>query len=459
MSMKNERRHRGQGEAKRVLVVDDEADIRELLDLTLARMGLQADCVGSLSEARDMLAARRYQLCLTDMRLPDGEGLELVRHIAETVADLPVAVITAHGSAENAVSALKAGAFDYIAKPVSLEQLRGMVKSALELPSPEPVRDSGGTGEVNGLRGDSPAIEQVRNLIERVARSQAPVHITGESGSGKELAPRLIHTLSARRGRAFVPVNCGAIPENLMESEFFGYRKGAFTGASDDRDGFFQVADGGTLFLDEVAELPLAMQVKLLRVIQEKRVRQVGAPGEEAVDVRVICATHQDLRSLVERGKFRQDLFYRLNVIELRMPALRECREDIPMLARYILDRLAREAALPPPPLTARALESLQRYPFPGNVRELENILERALALLAGERIDVDDLNLVPFQLPGSVTSAAGGSLQDHLDHVERQAILDALKQSNNNRTAAARLLGVTFRSLRYRMARLGMNE
>ena len=256
MSMKNERRHRGQGEAKRVLVVDDEADIRELLDLTLARMGLQADCVGSLSEARDMLAARRYQLCLTDMRLPDGEGLELVRHIAETVADLPVAVITAHGSAEHAVSALKAGAFDYIAKPVSLEQLRGMVKSALELPSPEPVRDSGGTGEVNGLRGDSPAIEQVRNLIERVARSQAPVHITGESGSGKELAARLIHTLSARRGRAFVPVNCGAIPENLMESEFFGYRKGAFTGASDDRDGFFQVADGGTLFLDEVAELP-----------------------------------------------------------------------------------------------------------------------------------------------------------------------------------------------------------
>lgn len=461
MSMKNERRHRGQGEAKRVLVVDDEADIRELLDLTLARMGLQADCVGSLAAARDMLATRRYQLCLTDMRLPDGEGLELVRHIADTVADLPVAVITAHGSAENAVSALKAGAFDYIAKPVSLEQLRGMVKSALELPCPEPVSDSGGTkaGEVSGLFGDSPAIAQVRKLIERVARSQAPVHVTGESGSGKELAARLIHTLSARRGRAFVPVNCGAIPENLMESEFFGYRKGAFTGASDDRDGFFQVADGGTLFLDEVAELPLAMQVKLLRVIQEKRVRQVGAPAEEAIDVRVICATHQDLRILVERGKFRQDLFYRLNVIELRMPALRECREDIPMLARHILDRLAREAELPSPPLTARALESLQSYPFPGNVRELENILERALALLTDERIDVDDLNLAPAQLSGSVTGTAGGSLQDHLDHVERQAILDALKQSNNNRTAAARLLSVTFRSLRYRMARLGMNE
>ncbi|MDK9701818.1 MAG: sigma-54 dependent transcriptional regulator [Sulfuritalea sp.] len=459
MSLKNERRPRGRGEAKRVLVVDDEADIRELLDLTLARMGLLADCVGSLAEARCMLASEQYQLCLTDMRLPDGEGLELVRHISEAVADLPVAVITAHGSAENAVSALKAGAFDYIAKPVSLEQLRGMVKSALELPSSDPTGDRGGLGEMNGLLGESPAIEQVRRLIDRVARSQAPVYITGESGSGKELAARLIHTLGARRNRAFVPVNCGAIPENLMESEFFGYRKGAFTGASDDRDGFFHVADGGTLFLDEVAELPLTMQVKLLRAIQEKRVRKVGATGEEAVDVRVICATHQDLKMLVEQGRFRQDLFYRLNVIELRMPALRECREDIPMLARNILDRLARDAGLTSPPLTTAALEALENYSFPGNVRELENVLERALALMADDRIDVADLNLAPAQLPGLAAPAAGGSLQDHLDQVERQAIHDALKQSNNNRTAAARLLGVTFRSLRYRMARLGMNE
>ncbi len=456
MSLKNERRSRSRGEAKRVLVVDDEADIRELLDLTLARMGLLADCVGSLAEARRMLATQRYQLCLTDMRLPDGEGLELVRLIAETVADLPVAVITAHGSAENAVSALKAGAFDYIAKPVSLDQLRGMVKSALELPSPDSPGDFDGE---SGLLGESAAIEQVRNLIDRVARSQAPVHITGESGSGKELAARLIHTLGARRDRAFVPVNCGAIPENLMESEFFGYRKGAFTGASDDREGFFHVADGGTLFLDEVAELPLTMQVKLLRAIQEKRVRKVGATGEEGVDVRVICATHQDLRMLVEHGRFRQDLFYRLNVIELRMPALRECRDDIPMLARHILDRLARAAGLAPPALTAPALEALQSYPFPGNVRELENVLERSLAMLAGGSIDVADLNLAPSHLPGMVATTAGGSLQDHLDHVERQAILDALRQSNNNRTAAARILGVTFRSLRYRMARLGLNE
>ncbi len=455
MPLKNERRPRNRDEAKRVLVVDDEADIRELLDLTLARMGLLADCAGSLAEARRLLASERYHLCLTDMRLPDGDGLALVRHIAETVGDLPVAVITAHGSAENAVSALKAGAFDYISKPVSLDQLRGLVKSALDLPGSGPAGD---IGDDSGLFGESPAIDQVRTLIARVARSQAPVHITGESGSGKELAARLIHSLGARRERAFVPVNCGALPENLMESEFFGYRKGAFTGAVDDRQGFFQAADGGTLFLDEVAELPLTMQVKLLRVIQEKRVRQVGATTEEAVDVRVICATHQDLKLLVEQGRFRQDLFYRLNVIELRMPALRECREDIPSLARHILHRLARAADLAAPPLTDAALAALQGYPFPGNVRELENVLERALALMAGERIDADDLNLAPAQLSGNATATVG-SLQDHLDQVERQAIAEALRQSNENRTAAARLLGVTFRSLRYRMARLGMND
>ena len=456
MPMKAERRLRGHGEGKRVLVVDDEADIRELLDLTLARMGLLADCVGSVAEARRMLAGERYQLCLTDMRLPDGEGLDLVRHIAETVADLPVAVITAHGSTENAVSALKAGAFDYIAKPVSLEQLRSLVKSALDLPGPD---SSGGTAGESDLLGESPAIEQVRELIDRVARSQAPVHVTGESGSGKELAARLIHNLGARRDRAFVPVNCGAIPENLMESEFFGYRKGAFTGAGEDREGFFQVADGGTLFLDEVAELPLTMQVKLLRAIQEKRVRKVGATAEVVVDVRLICATHQDLKALVEQGRFRQDLFYRLNVIELRMPALRECREDIPAMAQHILQRLARAAGLIPPALSDSALEALQSYPFPGNVRELENVLERALALMVGDRIDAADLNLAPAQLSGAAHASVGGSLQDQLDQVERLAILEALTQSNGNRTAAARLLGVTFRSLRYRMARLGMNE
>lgn len=456
MSLKNERRSRVRDDGKCVLVVDDEADIRELLDLTLARMGLRADCAGSLAEARRMLASQSYQLCLTDMRLPDGEGLELVRHISDSVPNLPVAVITAHGSAENAVSALKAGAFDYIAKPVSLDQLRAMVKSALELPNPDPAVQS--TGKF-GLLGESPAIEQVRKLIDRVARSQAPVHITGESGSGKELAARLIHTLGARRDQAFVPVNCGAIPESLMESEFFGYRKGAFTGAIDDREGFFQAADSGTLFLDEVADLPLTMQVKLLRSIQEKRVRKVGATGEDAVDVRVICATHQDLKKLVEQGQFRQDLFYRLNVIELRMPALRECCDDIPVLARHILERLAKAAGQPSPPLTARAVAALKNYPFPGNVRELENVLERALALMSGDQIDLPDLSLDSSLRTGGAGTTAGGALQDHLDNVERQAILDALKQSNNNRTAAAKLLGVTFRSMRYRMARLGMND
>ncbi len=455
MSLKSEKRPRQRGEATRVLVVDDEADIRELLDLTLARMGLQTACVGSLAEARALLGTQRFQLCLTDMRLPDGLGLDLVRHIADTVGDLPVAVITAHGSAENAVSALKAGAFDYIAKPVSLDQLRGIVKSALDLPDPEPTA---GCSVETGLLGDSPAIQQVRALIERVARSQAPVHIAGESGSGKELAARLIHNLGARRDKPFVAVNCGAIPENLMESEFFGYRKGAFTGANDDREGFFQAANGGTLFLDEVAELPLSMQVKLLRAIQEKRVRQIGATTEAAVDTRLICATHQDLKQLVEQGRFRQDLFYRLNVIELRMPSLRECRDDIPTLARHIVSRLSRASGGSVPPIASDALGALQAYTFPGNVRELENVLERALALMAGDRIEASDLNLVPAQLGGG-TNLASGSLQDLLDQVERQAIVDALKQSDGNRTAAARLLGVTFRSLRYRMARLNLND
>lgn len=452
MSVKMQRRRRG--EANRILIVDDEADIRELLDLTLVRMGLEVDCAGTLAEAFTMLANQRYQLCLTDMRLPDGTGLDLVRHVNETMADLPVAVVTAYGSTENAVAALKEGAFDYVTKPVSLDQLRNLVKLALELSGAESAH---GVGAEARLLGDSPRMQQVRALIERVARSQAPVHITGESGSGKELAAQLIHQLGARRDRAFVPVNCGAIPENLMESEFFGYRRGAFTGANEDRDGFFQAANGGTLFLDEVADLSLAMQVKLLRVIQEKRVRKIGAPAEDDVDVRVICATHQDIKVLVEQGRFRQDLFYRLNVIELRMPALRECHEDIPLLATHILDRLAHAAGIRPPLLSSAAINELRTQQFPGNVRELENTLERALALMEGNTIEVTDLGL-PSSRSVNVATAAT-TLQDKLDQVEHQMIMDALKAAHNNRTAAARLLGVTFRSLRYRMARLGMNE
>lgn len=451
---------RGKPGIGRVLVVDDEDDIRELLDMTLSRMGLDADCAASVSEARRFLSENAYQICLTDMRLPDGDGLELVRFIGEQCRDLPVAVITAHGSMENAVSALKAGAFDYVPKPVSLEQLRALVKSVLKLPGQDAARSGAASST---LLGESQAIRQARDMIEKVARSQAPVCIGGESGSGKELAARLIHELGARHEQAFIPVNCGAIPENLMESEFFGYKKGAFTGADADRGGFFQAAHGGTLFLDEVADLPLTMQVKLLRAIQEKRVRKVGAATEDPVDVRIISATHQNLKELVAAARFRQDLFYRLDVIELKMPTLRECREDIPLLAESILARLARDAGVPKPLLTAGALKALGEYPFPGNVRELENILERTLALIGSSEVGADDLHLAPLIEFGESAAPAGGeegaSLQDHLDRVEKQAILEALQKTRFNRTAAAKLLGVTFRSLRYRMERLGLNE
>jgi two-component system response regulator PilR (NtrC family) len=445
---------RGGAHHLRVLVIDDEPDIRELLELTLSKMGLAVDSASSVAEAKQRLAAGRYRLCLTDMRLPDGEGLELVRHIAALPGDLPVAVITAHGSAENAVAALKAGAFDYVSKPVGLEQLRALVKSALSLPEVGAAAPGG-----QPLLGASTALRQVRETIAKLARTQAPVHICGESGSGKELAARQIHALGPRRERPFVPVNCGAIPENLMESEFFGYRKGAFTGAQEDRGGFFQAADGGTLFLDEVAELPLPMQVKLLRAIQEKRVRKVGATQEEPVDVRVISATHQDLAACVEARAFRQDLYYRLNVIELEMPPLRECREDIPLVAAAILERLAAQSGVPLPALAPEALDALKSYDFPGNVRELENILERALALSGESLISAEDLRLQPAAAPEEGEAGPGGSLPAYLDRVEREAILEALGKTGFNRTAAAKLLGVTFRALRYRMQRLGIRE
>ncbi|MCG6876871.1 MAG: sigma-54 dependent transcriptional regulator [Betaproteobacteria bacterium] len=438
-----------------VLVVDDEADIRELLELTLIRMGLGVECVGKVAEAKALLKDGEFDLCLTDMRLPDGDGLELVRHINAHCNDLPVAVITAYGSAENAVAALKAGAFDYVSKPLSLEQLRTLVKSALNLPQKAAQKPATG----HQLLGESPPIMNVRAMIEKLARSQAPIYITGESGSGKELAARLIHENGARRDKPFIPVNCGAIPENLMESEFFGYRKGAFTGAEQDREGFFHAATGGTLFLDEVADLPLSMQVKLLRAIQEKRVRKVGATTEDAVDVRLMCATHQNLSQLVDQGKFRQDLYYRLAVIELRMPSLRECREDVPMLAEAILARLESESGAGRAKLSAPARTALQGYDFPGNTRELENILERAIALSATDEIQADDLQLAP---PSFAQEPPGPNskwpLQDYLDRIEREAILEALDQTRFNRTAAAKLLGITFRALRYRMERLGIH-
>jgi len=434
-----------------VLVVDDEPDIRELLELTLLKMGLGVTSVPTIAEAKERLKDGRFQLCLTDMRLPDGEGLDLVRHISSLRSDLPVAVITAFGSAENAVAALKAGAFDYLAKPVALEQLRALVKQALKVPEKTQPASS------YRLLGESQAIEQVRGLIERLAKSQAPVFVNGESGSGKELAARTIHMNGPRGEQPFVAVNCGAIPENLMESEFFGYRKGAFTGAEADRDGFFQAANGGTLFLDEVADLPLAMQVKLLRAIQEKKVRKVGATQEDPVDVRIISATHKKLAGLVESGDFRQDLYYRLHVIELAMPSLREMREDIPLIANAILAKLSRGVVAQ---LDQEAITALERYPFPGNVRELENILERGLSLAADpQRISAEDLHLTPLAEESDAAMPPGDKwpLQDYLDRVERAAINEALEKTRYNRTAAAKLLGITFRAMRYRMERLGI--
>ncbi|OGA49463.1 MAG: sigma-54-dependent Fis family transcriptional regulator [Betaproteobacteria bacterium RIFCSPLOWO2_12_FULL_62_13] len=444
-----------------VLVIDDEADIRELLGMTLTRMGLDAHCAATATEGIALLEQNSYDLCLTDMRLPDGDGLAILDHVAKHHPSVPVAVITAHGSTENAVAALKAGAFDYLAKPVSLDQLRTLVRSALKLPRPgQGRRMNDGHEAAPGnpvLIGDSALMQATRQMIDRLARTQAPIHVTGESGSGKELAARLIHLKGSRRDAPFVAVNCGAIPENLMESEFFGYRKGAFTGATADRDGFFQAANGGTLFLDEVADLPLLMQVKLLRAIQEKKVRKVGSTGEEQVDVRIISATHRNLGEEVRSGAFRQDLYYRLNVIDLRMPGLREMPEDIPLLAAAILGRQCGGEV--PAHLSQAALKELQGYAFPGNVRELENVLERALALTTGDEIRREDLQLAPVDAAGEAPDVSGLPLQERLDFVEKQAILDALEQTHYNRTAAAKLLGITFRALRYRMERLGIQD
>ncbi len=439
-----------QARGMRVLLVDDERDILEVLEMALRKMGLEVDTAETVQAAVKKLQAQRYNLCLTDMRLPDGNGLQVVKHIAEHNLDVPCAVITAHGNMENAIAALKVGAFDYLAKPVALDQLRVLVKSALNLPQQDVA-----AGE-KMLLGQSPAMQKARDLIARVARSEASVHISGESGSGKELAARLIAQSGARHDQPFIAVNCGALPDNLVENEFFGYKKGAFTGAEKDRDGFFQAAHGGTLFLDEVADLPLLMQVKLLRAIQEKKVRKIGATSEEPVDVRIISATHYDLAGRVRQDLFRQDLYFRLNVIPIQMPALREMRDDIPKIAQQILDRLRGSEAVH---FSDGALRALQSYSFPGNVRELENAIERALTLCSGSVIETDDLMLMPVEHTQADNTAITGKypLPAYLDKLEKQALLEALDQTHFNRTEAAKLLGLTFRTMRYRMDRLGI--
>ncbi|MEO8459241.1 MAG: sigma-54 dependent transcriptional regulator [Dokdonella sp.] len=489
------------------LVVDDERDIRALLSLTLGRMGLQVETAATVAEARQKLAEQSYALCFTDMRLPDGSGQEVIELVAREYSDTPIAMITAYGNVDAAVGALKAGAFDFVSKPVDINVLRRLVQTALRLA--ETKRADQGTSS-SKLVGDSPPMQELRATIAKIARSQAPVYIAGESGVGKELVARLIHELGPRATTAFVPVNCGAIPSELMESEFFGHSKGSFTGAVGDKAGLFQAAQGGTLFLDEVAELPIHMQVKLLRVIQEKAVRPIGANAEVPVDVRILSATHKNLAKLVDAGTFRQDLFYRINVIELRVPPLRARRSDIPMLATRVLERLAKENSSPPAQLTASALESLNTYEFPGNVRELENILERAVAMCENNSIETDDLRLpqhapvsaapaqtpqmqsdhqsnrqsslqsvarngsgqpdgeftTAFQTPPPSSNGASASSESDSDfgdlasavaETERAAIMKALEATRWNRTAAARQLGLTLRQLRYRLEKLGI--
>jgi len=428
------------------LVIDDEPDICELLTLTLGRMDVDTAVAEDVRSAKEQLAAKRFDLCLTDMRLPDGDGLELVEWMQTHSAGVPVAVITAHGNVETAVAALKLGAFDFISKPLDLQNLRNIVESALKL-------GDRNAGDASPLLGESQAMEELRQLIDKVARSQAPVHVSGESGTGKELVARLIHNNSSRKDGPFVPINCGAIPSELVESEFFGHRKGSFTGAVHDKVGLVQAANTGTLFLDEIADLPLSMQVKLLRVIQEQTVRPVGAEKEVSVNVRILSATHQNLADMVKRGDFREDLYYRINVIELHVPALRERGDDILLLAGHILQRLGSSAAA----LDEDARVALRSYGFPGNVRELENMLERAVTLSAGGTIAAKDLALRAGRGATPAAVAAATDLGGQIDDVQRQAIVEALEKTRYNKTAAAKLLGLTFRQLRYRIKKLNI--
>jgi two-component system response regulator PilR (NtrC family) len=441
------------------LIVDDEPDIRELLEITLNRMDIQTCCAENIAGAKALLQQKPFDLCLTDMKLPDGNGLELVDFIQAQPAPIPVAVITAHGNMESAILAMKKGAFDFVSKPFDLPALRLLVNNALKL-------SDVGSGKERRARysllGGSLVMQEIRTKIDKLARSQAPVYISGESGSGKELVARLIHQNSSRSDHAFVAINCGAIPHELMESEFFGHKKGSFTGALSDKKGFFQAAEGGTLFLDEVADLPLPLQVKLLRAIQEKKIRPVGEQQEIPVDIRLLSATHRDLNEMVRDGSFRQDLYYRINVIDLHVPALRERPDDIPVLVDHILAKLTSANKQDRPTLSASALTALKQYHFPGNVRELENIMERALALYDGNSIESEDLNL-PKSAHEVAKSPeydrASGSLEEHLGKIEKKAIAVALEENEWDQSAAAKQLGISFRSLRYRLKKFEMDS
>ncbi|RUR08628.1 sigma-54-dependent transcriptional regulator [Legionella septentrionalis] len=437
----------------KVLVIDDEPDIRELLSLTLKRMGLECDVASSFTEGIKAIDKNEYFLTLTDMRLPDGDGYEIVRYIQQNKPKLPVAVITAYGNVEGAVNTLKAGAFDYVSKPVDLAMLKTLVETALRMYHRPETRDE-------LLLGESAPMQALRESIYKLSRSQAPVFIQGESGVGKELVARLIHAYGPRSEAPFIAVNCGAIPAELMESEFFGHKRGSFTGAFADKKGLFEAAQGGTLFLDEIAELPLVMQVKLLRAIQEKAIKPIGELNEIPVDVRILSASNKNLLDEIAADRFRQELYYRINVIELHVPTLQERAEDIPLLANNILQKLAREQGREPPQLSKSALAALRGYSFPGNVRELENILERAMTLSNGNIIEQVDLHF-PQSVPAQ--SAAAGSekkldLNSTLLEHEKELILDALEKTRWNRTAAARLLGISFRTLRYRLKKLGLD-
>ena len=463
-----------------VLVVDDEPDLRTLYELTLLREGYQVEAASDLRQARELLQAGRYHAVITDMRLPDGLGLELLRELTARQRPEKTIVITAYGSPENAVEALKCGAFDYLTKPVDLKQFRSVVASAVQshggngtgAASMPAHLAAQGNGSLARIVGESASMVQVKQRIERVARSMAPVLLQGESGTGKELVARAVHDCSHRAGGPFIAVNCGAIPENLIEAEFFGVRKGAYTGAAQDRDGYFQASRGGTLFLDEIGDLPLSMQAKLLRVIQERHVRALGAVQEEPVDARLVSATHKDLAAEVRAGRFRQDLFYRIHVIEIRLPALRERREDLPILVDALLRRLGAESGHPPPRLSERALQWLQSHPLPGNVRELENLLHRALALGSGDVLEPEDLGdpLRPEAPPAASAPEPGASpsavaataelptdLQAYLDQQEREVLLRVLKETHYNRTLAASRLGLNLRQIRYRIQRLNI--